>query len=130
MWVRTQDKMNLIEVQGFQIFYIKNKDEEYWEIYTIGISLGKYKSKERALEVLDKIQERISPKFNYKGNNEEADLFIKTQVLAQYETWLKEGIDDKYGKEERYACLKCYNKLQEIKERITNEKEKVQDNQK
>ena len=81
MWVRTQDKMNLIEVQGFQIFYIKNEDEEYWEIYTIGISLGKYKSKERAIEVLDEIQERISPKFNYKGNNEEADLFIKTQIL-------------------------------------------------
>ena len=51
-----------------------------------------------------------------------------TRVLAQYETWLKEGIDDKYGKEERYACLKCYNKLQEIKERITNEKEEVQSN--
>lgn len=59
MWVRTQDKMNLIEVQGFQIFYIKNKDEEYWEIYTIGISLGKYKSKEKALEVLDEIQKLL-----------------------------------------------------------------------
>lgn len=51
-----------------------------------------------------------------------------TRILAQYEIWLKEGIDDKYGKEERYACLKCYNKLREIKERITNEKEKVQSN--
>ena len=53
-----------------------------------------------------------------------------TRVLAQYETWLKEGIDDKYGKEERYACLKCYNKLREIKERVANEKEKIQDNKK
>lgn len=53
-----------------------------------------------------------------------------TRVLARYETWLKEGIDDKYGEEERYACLKCYNKLREIKERIANEKEKIQDNQK
>lgn len=52
-----------------------------------------------------------------------------TRILAQYEMWLKEGIDDKYGKEEHYLCLKCYNKLREIKERITNEKEKVQDNQ-
>ena len=56
MWIRTQDKMNLIEVQGFQICYIKNEDEEYWEIYTIGIRLGKYNSEERALEVLDEIQ--------------------------------------------------------------------------
>lgn len=53
-----------------------------------------------------------------------------TRILAQYETWLKEGADGKYGEEERYYCLKNYNKLQEIKERITNEKEKVQDNQK
>lgn len=59
MWIRTQDKMNLIEVQGFQICYIKNEDEEYWEIYIIGTSLGKYKSKERALEVLDEIQRLI-----------------------------------------------------------------------
>lgn len=56
MWIRTQDKMNLIEVQGFQICYIKTKDEEYWEIYTIGTRLGKYNSEERALEVLDEIQ--------------------------------------------------------------------------
>ena len=59
MWIRTQDKMNLIEVQSFQICYIKNEDEEYWEIYTIGISLGKYKSRERALEILDEIQRLI-----------------------------------------------------------------------
>ena len=71
MWVRTQDKMSLIEVQGFQICYIKNEDEEYWEIYTIGTSLGKYNSKERALEVLDEIQKlliampRTEIPFNY-----------------------------------------------------------------
>lgn len=59
MWIRSQDKMNLIEVQGFKICYIKNEDEEYWEIYTIGTSLGKYKSKERALEVLDEIDSKI-----------------------------------------------------------------------
>lgn len=56
MWIRSQDKMNLIEVQGFQVCYIKNEDEEYWEIYTIGTSLGTYKSKERAIEVLDEIE--------------------------------------------------------------------------
>lgn len=65
MWIRTQDKMNLIEVRGFQICYIKNADEEYWEIYTIGTSLGKYKSKERALEVLDEIQTWIE---RYEAN--------------------------------------------------------------
>lgn len=51
-----------------------------------------------------------------------------TRILAQYEEWLKEGINYKYGKWTRYSCLKCFNKLQEIKKRIVNEK--IQDNQK
>lgn len=48
-----------------------------------------------------------------------------TRILAQYEEWLKEGINYKYGKWEHYAYLKAFNKLQEIKERIVNEKEKI-----
>ena len=51
-----------------------------------------------------------------------------TRILAQYEEWLKEGINYKYGKWARYSCLKFFNKLQEIKERIVNEK--IQNNQK
>lgn len=51
-----------------------------------------------------------------------------TRILAQYEEWLKEGINYKYGKWERHTCLKFFNKLQEIKERIVNEKEKIQSN--
>lgn len=73
MWIRSQDKMNLIEVQGFQICYIKNEDEEYWEIYTIGTSLGKYKSKERAIEVLDEIQTWIE---RYEAAKVSGKLFI------------------------------------------------------
>ena len=51
-----------------------------------------------------------------------------TRILAQYEEWLKEGINYKYGKWTRYSCLKFFNKLQEIKKRIVNEK--IQNNQK
>ena len=82
MWVRTQDKETLVKADKLYIDKNNNK-------YTINFDsctdrwyiLGTYKSKERAIEVLDEIQERISPKFNYKGNNEEVDLFIKTQFL-------------------------------------------------
>ena len=80
---------------------------------------------------LDKLRQYIKPELPQGAKEIKiSHVCDATRVLAQYETWLKEGIDDKYGKEERYACLKCYNKLREIKERITNEKEKVQDNQK
>lgn len=55
-----------------------------------------------------------------------------TRILAQYEEWLKDGKNINYrdGGYHKYACLKCYNKLQEIKERVANEKEKIQDNKK
>ena len=79
MWIRSQDKKTLVKADKLIIGY--DKDEKVYEIHNVYDSLGIYKSKERALEVLDEIQERISPKFNYKGNNEEADLFIKTQIL-------------------------------------------------
>ena len=78
MWIRTQDKETLLNVNCIDMYSL-NKYE--WIIEACGNDLGTYKSKERAIEVLDEIQERISPKFNYKGNNEEADLFIKTQIL-------------------------------------------------
>ena len=79
MWIRSQDKKTLVKADKLIIGY--DKDEKVYEIHNVYDSLGIYKSKERAIEVLDEIQERISPKFNYKGNNEEADLFIKTQIL-------------------------------------------------
>ena len=82
MWIRTQDKETLVKADKLYIDKNNNK-------YTINFDsctdrwyiLGTYKSKERAIEVLDEIQERISPKFNYEGNNEEVDVFIKTQML-------------------------------------------------
>ena len=91
MWVRSQDKDKLVNVNSFEIDKFVKDDNYIYDVsekqflnndYYIYSSetgiIGTYKSKERALEVLDEIQERISPKFNYKGNNEEADLFIKT----------------------------------------------------
>ena len=85
MWVRTQDKLGLFELKGVKIreHSFENNTKEYIILGNDNLynHLGTYKSKERALEVLDEIQSRISPGFNYKGNNEEADLFIKMQIL-------------------------------------------------
>ena len=57
MWVRSQDKKTLVKVDKLIIAY--DTDEKIYEIHNVYDSLGVYKSKERALEVLDEIQEFI-----------------------------------------------------------------------
>ena len=58
MWIRTQDKEALVYANNFCI--MKTRGEEKYEIsYFDGdsfVKLGFYKSKERALEVLDEMQ--------------------------------------------------------------------------
>ena len=66
LWVRSQDKMNLVKVRQISVNYQDNKQiianympelyENSGEYYEI---LGTYETKERALEVLDEIQNYI-----------------------------------------------------------------------
>ena len=63
LWIRSQDKMNLVKIRQINVNYIDNSQiianyqpemyENSGEYYEL---LGAYKSKERALEVLDEIQ--------------------------------------------------------------------------
>ena len=63
LWVRSQDKMNLVKVRQISVNYQDNKQiianympelyENSGEYYEI---LGTYETKERAIEVLDEIQ--------------------------------------------------------------------------
>ena len=62
MWVRTQDKMQLVKINeihikvdedGFVGIWVDDKKEN------LKYFLGTYKSKERALEVLDEIEKSI-----------------------------------------------------------------------
>ena len=60
LWIRSQDKETLILVEHLDIYC----DDEIEQIYCIeecGNDLGRYKSKERALEVLDEIQKLLQP---------------------------------------------------------------------
>lgn len=74
LWIRTQDKMNLVKVNQININYkntcqiIANyipdfigKEGEYYE------TLGNYNSEERALEVLDEIQNILRPTLLLNG---------------------------------------------------------------
>lgn len=69
MWIRIQNKEALVYANNFYI--MKTKVEEKYEIsYFDGdsfVKLGFYKSKERALEVLDEIQENICDFENRKS---------------------------------------------------------------
>ena len=69
MWVRSQDKCCLVDVNGFSIVdYYACEDYYSKEVKyeTIGItvdgkqwSLGTYSTKEKAMKVLDKLENRI-----------------------------------------------------------------------
>ena len=68
MWIRTQDKMQLVKINeihikvdedGFVGIWVDDKKEN------LKYFLGTYKSKERALEVLDEIQTWIE---RYEAN--------------------------------------------------------------
>lgn len=52
LWIRTQDKIRLVKVDKILI-----KDSDIGN-YEVGL-LGTYKTKERAIEILDEIQEKI-----------------------------------------------------------------------
>lgn len=69
LWIRSQDKMNLVKIRQISLNYQNNKQiianyipdfypnsGEYYEI------LGVYKTKGRAIEVLDEIQKLLIPK--------------------------------------------------------------------
>lgn len=63
MWVRSQDKGYLVKNPIIDIDIKKNEvyilDRTYAKVSFIGRILGVYKSKERAIEVLDEIHEKI-----------------------------------------------------------------------
>ena len=66
LWVRSQDKMNLVQIKQISLNYENNKQiianyipdffENSGAYYEL---LGTYETKERALEVLDEIQKYI-----------------------------------------------------------------------
>ena len=73
IWVRSQNKEVLVEVENLAIF---SKEGSY-EIHSYTECLGKYSTKEKALKVLDMIQELIL--YTYYGGIEPKKLFQMPQ---------------------------------------------------
>ena len=93
LWIRSQDKMNLVKVRQINVNYQDNKQiianympelyENSGEYYEI---LGTYKTKERAIEILDEIQNKMlngvfAKKIN--GLGEELDLIPNPILIYQ-----------------------------------------------
>lgn len=85
LWIRQQDKTILQKVDNLLISD-GNNAEGTFNIYTNSLPaqnvLGRYKTKERALEVLDEIQEAKLGNFHYKcpsnvkvNNNEDTIVY-------------------------------------------------------
>lgn len=62
LWIRSQDKECLVKISNIQYVY-KNYIHGLGTYYDNLKILGKYKTKERALEVLDEIQNILKPKY-------------------------------------------------------------------
>ena len=73
LWVRSQDKEILVKVNNLSLVF-SNKDEDCEIINSFEDhqcwELGTYKTKERALEVLDEIQNILNLKDMYKYDRE------------------------------------------------------------
>ena len=81
LWVRSQDKRILQKVDN--IFLDANYENKRISTYDgDNIELGTYKTKERAIEILDEIQKQ----FDFKIKNkcyEEADLLLKANMFPK-----------------------------------------------
>ena len=75
LWIRSQDKELLKKINNIEIDYLDFKKYSYvkdieskgeYSIRGNGETLGQYKTKERALEVLDEIQNILLPKIIVK----------------------------------------------------------------
>ena len=77
LWIRSQDKETLCKVDDIHI--------EEQSLYTdthLKICLGTYKAKERALEVLDEIQDLFTLSIQNE-TFERSDLIIKASMLPK-----------------------------------------------
>lgn len=81
LWIRSQNKCSLTKVNNLYL----NDSNDYLSINTdLGeygiVELGEYKTKKRALEVLDEIEELF--RININGASyEPCDLLIKAKML-------------------------------------------------
>ena len=84
LWIRSQKKDKLFKINGVDITKMNDNSYEITGYTSYNIYLGTYKTKERAIEILDEIQdELISSDFMPIEKNEEAVLTCGSARIYQ-----------------------------------------------
>lgn len=68
LWIRSQDKETLKLAEMLDIYDLSDDEGQCWAIEESGTTIGYYKSKKRALEVLDEIQQKLKNLIYLKPN--------------------------------------------------------------
>ena len=95
LWIRSQDRTNLIKVEHVAIVnnYTINAMSTNWDY-----DIGTYKTKERALEVLDEIQNILKPKY-----------IVDTSSIKEGKSWVENGVIlQEYNANARVEQLSTY----------------------
>lgn len=81
LWIRSQDGECLMKVDRLDIDYTNGT----YKIKAGGYqtTLAEYKSKTRALEILDEVYNGLAFDFNINDSYEVADIYIKNEILKQ-----------------------------------------------
>ena len=89
LWIRSQDKKNLVKIRQISINYQNNKQiianympELYENSGGYYELLGTYKTKERAIEILDEIQNILKPKY----------ILDSSSIKPNGDYWVENGI--------------------------------------
>lgn len=94
LWIRSQDRGSLVKVDNLYVsvgnyicYYVEKGKEIPNTYYRPSGELGRYKTKERALEVLDEIQNILEPQLIIKNSGKIIGSFEDTLVRegATYE---------------------------------------------
>lgn len=86
LWIRSQDKLKLVKVN--YVYAIENKINSfsiYGETIDSAPIIGRYKTKERAIEVLDEIQNILNPKYIIDASSikPDGDFYEENGVIFQ-----------------------------------------------
>ena len=92
LWIRSQDKSSIVKVDNLYVsvgnyicYYVEKGKEVSGTYYRPSGELGRYETKERALEVLDEIQNILKPKYilNTSSIKPDGDFYEENGVIFQ-----------------------------------------------
>lgn len=87
LWIRSQDKELLVLAKGFELQNTSyNGGCQIFAVWQNNYQcVGNYKSKERALEVLDEIQNILKPKYILDSSSikSDGDSYVENGVILQ-----------------------------------------------